>query len=531
MTNSSLRSQNDVGLLVKNAVQREAQRRREARHITERPRNFYEFVQMFWHVTEPEELVLGRHLELMCTHLEAVSRGEIETLVINIPPGHTKSVIVSVMWTAWEWAEVDASLRFLCSSNNEDLAIRDSLKVRRILDSPGYKKLYGHRFRLESDQNAKTRYENTAKGVRVVKPAGSAMGERVDHMVLDDPNGIDSVTSVAERKRINGIYSDSLILRKGNPKRFAIVVVMQRLHADDLSGHILATDPDAVHLCLPEKFEPSRACVTKWGQDWRTEAGELLWAERYSLEEVNRQNAKMSSFAVAGQKQQNPVPTDGGVFAQSKLRYWIPRDRFDLQYRPIKHLDGTEHFAEIIPYTLEEIRQGKGFETQIQSWDMAEKDKLSSAFTVGQVWGANGALRYLLDQRRGRWQYSQILEEISQMTALWGAALGKYIEDKALGIVAIQQMRELVAGIVAIEPDGSKLSRAYAVEPIWSAEQVYFPHPELFYWVGDCAAEFITFPNSSFADQVDTGTQALRVLRQHSAGDDDSRAIAIRRSR
>jgi predicted phage terminase large subunit-like protein len=529
MTASSLRSQNDTGIA--QTYRKVAQGRRESRHIQQRPKSFYEFVQMFWHITEPEILVLGKHLELVCKHLEAVSRGEIQTLVINIPPGYTKSVICSVMWCAWEWAEINPSLRYLCSSHRDDLSIRDSLKVRRIIESAAYRKLYGHRFELEPDQNAKTRYENTAKGYRIVVPMTSATGERVDRVILDDPNGLESMWSPAERQKVIRAYSDSLILRKANADQFAMVIVMQRLHNEDLSGHIIGSDPDVVHLYLPEKFEPSRKCVTAWGEDWRTEYGELLWSERYTLEQIDKENAKMTSFAVAGQKQQNPVPLEGAIFKLADLGYWCPRDRPDLARKPIVLPDGTEVFAEVIPYTLEEIRRGLGFEKQIQSWDMAEKDKLTSAFTVGEIWGAIGALRFLLDLKRGRWQYSQILEEIHNFTNLYPNATGKYIEDKAFGIVAIQQLREKITGIIAIEPDGSKISRAYFIEPVWKAKQVYFPHPDLFPWVKDAIAEHITFPASSFADQVDTTTQALRVLMHHVSDEENDRVVGTRRTR
>jgi predicted phage terminase large subunit-like protein len=531
MNVSQTRSSNDTPVAA--AFSRGVKRKRAAAQVDVRPNGLYAFVLAFWNVIEAEDFTPGRHLEEVCAHLEAVSRGEISLLIINIPPGHTKSALVNVFWPAWEWAEVDASLRYLCSSHREDLSIRDSVKMRRLIESPAYRKLYGARFDLTGDQNAKTRYENTEKGYRLVVPMARATGERVDRVLLDDPNSLESVTSGAERQHVITAYRDGLILRKGKRERFAVVIVMQRLHEDDLSGHVLAKDPKAVHVCLPEKFDPAhpRPYKTAWGAEWRTEPGALLWPERNTLEDVNAENAIMSSFAVAGQKQQNPAPLEGGVFARAKLRYWVPRDRPDLARKPVRLPDGTDVLPEVIPFTLEEIRRGLGFDVQLQSWDMAEKDKITSAYTVGQVWGAEGANRYLLHLERGRWAYSVILERIAAFTTLFPAATAKYIEEKALGIVAVQQLRDHLTGIIGIEPDGSKLARAYAVEPVVTAEQVYLPHPDLFPWVEDFILEMTTFPASTYADQVDTATQALRVLLQHSGDADSDRIIGNRRRR
>jgi predicted phage terminase large subunit-like protein len=532
--NASRPRSSEFGSEIRQAFSRGVKRRRGAALVDSRPEGLYGFLLAFWNVIEAEDLVPGRHLREVCAHLEAVSRGEIPTLVVNIPPGHTKSALVNVFWPAWEWAEVDSSLRYLCSSHREDLSIRDSVKMRRLIESPAYRGLYGHRFELTGDQNAKTRYENTAKGYRLVVPMSRATGERVDRVLLDDPNSLDSVYSAAERQHVITAYSDGLILRKGDKKRFAVVIVMQRLHEDDLSGHVLGSDPNVVHVCLPEKFDPAhpRPYKTRWGEEWRTEPGALLWPERNGLEDVTLENAKMSSFAVAGQKQQNPAPTEGGVFNRADLRYWVPRDRPDLARKPVRLADGTEVTPEVVPFTLEDIRRGLGFEAQVQSWDMAEKDKLTSAFTVGQVWGAVGANRYLLHQTRGRWAYSVILEEIASTTALHPNAIGKYVEEKALGVVAVQQLRDHLTGIVGLEPDGGKIARAYAVEPVFKAKQVFIPHPDLFPWVGDWVLEVTTFPASSYADQVDTTTQALKVLMHHSGSDDDSdRIIGNRRRR
>ena len=144
-------------------------------------RSLVEYVRQAWDVLEPAtDYIHGWHVEVICEHLEAVTRGEIKNLIINVPPGCMKSLLVSVMWPTWDWI-AHPHRRYLTASYAQTLSTRDALKSRRLLQSQWYQERWGDRFALTSDQNQKTRYDNDRSGFRVALSVGGAVtGERGD---------------------------------------------------------------------------------------------------------------------------------------------------------------------------------------------------------------------------------------------------------------------------------------------------------------------------------------------------------------
>lgn len=363
------------------------------------PLTLQEFVRQFWSVLEPATpLKWGWALDAMCLHLEAVARREIRKLIINVPPGTMKSSLTNVFFPAWVWAEVNPGERFLAVSYTESLSMRDSMNMRRVVTSSEYVERYGDKVRLTRDQNAKGEYDTTARGRRAVRPITSATGARAGILLMDDPNNAAEIHSPPHRRTINNTYDQSLSRRGSDPNTFAQVLTMQRLHAEDLSGHLESKGGWTV-LRLPERFEPEHRCVTPLWQDPRTERGELLFPEYRDEQAVREAEHDLGTYGTAGQLQQRPVPLGGGIVKRHWWRYHAPAALLD-QLPPVRVRlpDGSEVEAVVIA-TPEQ------FDRKLTSWDMTFKGTAQSNYVSGGAWGARGADRFLLDQVRGQWGF------------------------------------------------------------------------------------------------------------------------------
>lgn len=277
-------------------------------------RSFAYFVRRGWSVLEPASVLRwGWSLDAICEHLEAVTNGDIRRLLMNVPPGCMKSLLTGVFWPAWEWGPKGMQgMRYLGTAHKQDLAVRDNMKCRRLIQSEWYQSRWP--LALTSDQNAKTKFENSKTGFREAMAFGSMTGSRGDRVLLDDPLSVDHANSAADLKSAEMTFTEALPTRVNNDES-AIVVIMQRLHEKDTSGIIIKRDLGYVHLCLPMRFEGDRRCSTVIGfEDPRKVDGELLFPERFSEATVISLERTMGSYAAAGQLQQRPAPRDGGMF-------------------------------------------------------------------------------------------------------------------------------------------------------------------------------------------------------------------------
>lgn len=283
-------------------------------------RSLAHFVECAWSVTEPGNAYIhGWHIDAVCEHLEAVTAGEINRLLINIPPGTMKSTLVNVFWPAWEWGPREwASMRYIGASHEQGLAIRDSRRMRMLVQSDWYQSLWP--IGMAGDQNEKLYYENTKTGFRQACAVGGMTGRRGDRVVWDDPHNVEASFSVAKRETAIRVMRETVPSRMTDPSKSAIVVVMQRLHEKDVAGYLLDSGQDYTHLMLPMEFEPDRRCVTSLGfADPRKQDGELLFPERFPRDVVERDKLAMGPDAVAGQNQQRPTAREGGQFKPDKI--------------------------------------------------------------------------------------------------------------------------------------------------------------------------------------------------------------------
>lgn len=296
-----------------------AQREISSRHLAD-------FVRLGWPVIEPATpYVHGRHIDVMCEHLEAVANGEIRRLIINVPPGTSKSTIVGVFFPMWIWGpRKSPSSRFVGISHEQSLGIRDNLKCRRLVSNEWYQRLWPE-VRLTKDQNEKLNFENGATGFRLVATPSNITGKRGDVVIIDDPISVENANSETERERVNSWFQESLPSRMNDPERSAIVLVMQRVHERDPTGLILSKNWGWDHLMLPMRYEPER----RSRGEWRTRPGELLFPDRFPEHVVEELEATLGTYAAAGQLQQRPTPREGGLFKRSwfadKFRDQVPK--------------------------------------------------------------------------------------------------------------------------------------------------------------------------------------------------------------
>lgn len=464
-------------------------------------RRFYEFVLQAWHVVEPvTPFVEGFHIGAIIEHLEAVSRGQIRNLLINVPPRHMKSLLVSVFFPAWEWAR-NPHLRYLYSSYAASLSIRDSVKCRRLIESPWYQSRWADRFALTSDQNTKGRFDNNRTGYRLSTSVGGAVtGEGGDRIICDDPHNVQEAESDSIRLSTIEWWDIAMSTRQNDPKTTVMIIVMQRCHQRDLSGHLLEKG-NWEHLCLPAEYEGSTRKTSIGFRDPRRRHGELLWPERFGPEQIEELKINLGTYAAAGQLQQRPSPAGGGVFRRDWFRYWQPRGA-NLPPVEVRLPDGTIKLVQAIevPPWVDE---------QIQSWDCAFKDVVTSDYVVGQVWARNGNMFLLGDQVRARMDCPATVKAVYDLTVKWPKTYAKLIEDKANGSAVIQMLANHIPGLLPVNPQGGKVARAAAVSPLIEAGNVFLPHPLFAPWVKDFIEECAAFPNGAHDDQVDAMTQAL----------------------
>ncbi|MEP7352898.1 MAG: hypothetical protein ABI824_06670 [Acidobacteriota bacterium] len=260
-------------------------------------RSLREFVRQAWPSVEPSTVfVSGWHIDAICDHLEGISRGQIRNLLINVPPRHMKSLLVSVLWPAWEWITWPER-RWLFSSYGAQLSIRDSVKGRRLIESPWYQQHWGDVFHLSGDQNTKGRFDNNRSGYRIaISVGGAATGEGGDRIVCDDPHNVQEAESDAIRQNTNDWWNVVMSTRQNDPKTSAMVVVMQRCHERDLSGQLLQQG-GYEHLCLPAEYEPVTRVSMLGFADPREQPGELLWPARFGADELVALKRSLGSYA------------------------------------------------------------------------------------------------------------------------------------------------------------------------------------------------------------------------------------------
>jgi len=441
-------------------------------------RSFYEYVKQAWPILEPgKQFDENWHIQVICDHLQAITEGRITRLIINVPFRTLKSTLVSVLWPTWEWGPAGLPhLRYITASHQKDLATRDAVASRRVLQSPWYQNCWGDRVRLTSDQNVKTRYENSRRGYRLITSVDSgATGEGGNRQLIDDPHDMTKIFSAADRKAALDWWDNTMVSRLDDQQRDAIVLIMQRGHTEDLTAHFLATGVYQ-HVCLPMEFDGVRRATVLGEYDKRTQVGELLFPRRYPTEVVASLKRTLGSYGTAAQLQQNPIPLGGTIFK---------RDRWQ--------------FYKALP-EIEEL---------ILSVDCAFKDFQTSDYVAIQAWGRKGPNRYLVDRIKDHLGFAGTVTAVRAILANHPTISAVLIEDAANGPAVIETLRTEIAGVLAVPPQGGKIARAYAVQPQQEAGNVWLPDPSIAPWVHEYLMELSAYPGAPNDDETDATTQAL----------------------
>ena len=453
-------------------------------------RSLKEFTKSSWPAIEPgRDFHDNWHIDAISEHLQAVVEGDIKRLIINIPPRHMKSISVAVALPAWTWT-IQPSKKFLYASYAGSLSIRDSVKCRRLIDSRWYKEHFGESFKLTGDQNQKQRFENDHTGARIATSVDGALtGEGGDIIVIDDPHNVRESESSAVRDGVLEWWDQAMQTRLNDPKTGAFIIIMQRVHERDLTGHILANEMEGEwdHLCIPARYEIGHPTPTRSRlgfTDPRTIEGDLLWPERIDAKTLDNLERSLGSYASAGQLQQRPMPKGGGIL---KAEWWVPWEKDELPE---------------IEYVL-------------QSWDTAFSTKEKSSYSARTTWGVfrmNGQINALvLEMWYDRVSYPELRKLAQEAYYDWepDAVL---IEKKASGQSLLQDLR--MAGVPVLEymPDRDKEARAHASSALLEDGRIYFPFDKK--WAKNLIDICAAFPATDNDDIVDTCTQAWLRLRK-----------------
>jgi len=445
-----------------------------------------EFVRQAWRIIEPTTPLLWNwHLDAICEYLEAVASGDLTRLIVNLPPRSGKSLVASVLWPAWVWTR-RPSTRWLCASYSASLAIKFSIDRRTVITSPWYQERWP--ILLAGDQNQKQEFMNDVRGHMIAtSPSGTATGKGGEIIVADDLQNPEMAESETERRNVIRFFDETLSTRLDDKRRGRIVVIQQRTHQADLTGHLLEQG-GWTNLCLPAEFE-RRTIISlpRTGRSIVKQEGELLWPAREGRAELTAAKNRLGSFGYASQYLQKPIARGGNLFKEK----WFG--------------------------TFQEIPK---FDLLVQSWDCAFKtgqtNDYSACVTIGRVdWSGGGSASapgfYLMHAWRGRVEFAELKRHALALYEQWHPT-HVLIEDAASGQSLVQELLTTLLPISGVKPDGDKFARAASVTP--AMEGGHFWLLQGAHWAADYLSEMTAFPGAAHDDFVDAIVQALTFLRQ-----------------
>lgn len=448
------------------------------------------FIAKTFHSVNPGTPFLPNwHIDAIAEYLTAATKGDITRLIINMPPRSLKSLCVSVAWPAWLLGH-DPGARIMAASYSQMLSVKHSLDCRLVLSSPWYRALFPSTI-LSHDQNEKSKFVTTKRGFRfATSVGGTATGEGGNFLIVDDPHSPLQAASDTVREQAIEWFHQTFASRLDDKQRGVIAIVMQRLHTDDLTGHLLSEmGHHWEHLCLPAIAE-QKTIVQLNNTTYIREAGDILHPSRENAKLIARAKQELGSYAFAAQYQQTPIPQEGGMVKP----HWIQRYRHTL------------------------LQEEGYFGVVVQSWDTAIKAGERSDYSVCTVWGVRPEGYYIVDVLRKRMEYPELKHQVIMTAKRWlpSAIL---MEDKASGQMLLQDMRRESLPMIGILPRQDKTTRFAAVTPLFEAGKIYFPHPSVDTpWLADLEAELLTFPSTRHDDQIDSISQFLHWVREREGG-------------
>lgn len=459
-----------------------------------------DFVRGAWRILEPAvPFVDGWHINLLCEHLEALSTNRLaeRDLLINEPPGSSKSLITAVFWPAWEWTWAPWT-RWLTTSYDEGLALRDAVRTRTLMQSVWYQRLINEPWEFSSDQNVKGYYTNDRTGWRIARGIhGQITAHHAHRVLVDDPHNVTKSESDTVRE------GTITILRETFPSRVlpggCTVIIGQRVHEEDASAEWMERKKGRVHhIEIQEEFEPDETrktpdCTLRGGKhDIRTYEGELLTPERYPNEVIEQRKIDLGPYAYSAQFQQRPTPRAGMVLNPA----WF-----------VQTPDGLQRNAVDI----------------IMTFDLNFSEKDSSDWTVGMVGAVERTAvlprMHIVDVMRDHLPEEKHVTTLGEWILLW-QPLMVGIEKRAFEkqgatkdlcrqLMIFLEQRGFTTTIEPVEADTDKVSRAQII-PGRAARGLITVDRHASWWP-KLSREMSMFPKSEHDDQVDTLAYLVRM--------------------
>lgn len=431
---------------------------------------------------------------------------------------NTKSLLASVIWPVWDWL-IDPSRQFLCASYAGELAIRDAVKSRRLIESAWFTERFNDIFYLDPNDNRKHRYLNNQGGHRIsTSVGGKTTGEGGDVLLIDDPHNMKDVYSDTIRHGALNWWDNSMRSRLNDPKTGQKVLIGQRSHDMDLFGHILASEEDRwTVLMLPHEFDPARKCITyanprgrkpdnerKLFEDPRKKRGQLLNPKRLGKEEIDAERNVMSPRDFSAQMNQDPTSGGGLILKKKWWQQWC---------YPPDHKDA----GKVMPYP-------EFFEI-VSVYDTAYEEKEEADFSARTTWGLfeysesgkpgdENIHALLLERMNERMEFPELKQAaLEHQHDKRFAPDVTLIEKKASGTSLKQELAKLgLEGLWAVEPGtNDKVFRAHMVSPIMRAGRLWYVPRN---WAYDVINQCAKFPASEHDDLVDTVVMLMAYIRR-----------------
>ncbi|AGJ99165.1 Putative phage terminase [Wolbachia endosymbiont of Drosophila simulans wNo] len=459
--------------------------------------NLLKFIELCFQTVVPGcEYNDYQYIKVIADRLEAASAGKVKRIIFNMPPRSMKSICVSVAWPAWILGN-QPTARIIVASYSRLLSEKHSLDTRCIMQSDWYRELFP-KVELCKDQNTKYKFQTVQRGCRIATSVGGTLTvEGGDFIIVDDPLSPAQALSETFRKRAANWFDQALVTRLNDRKKGVIVLVMQRLHLEDLTGHLLCKPRNIWHhVRLPIIAEDKEIIysvnnhIPEHEQEiYSRKEGQLLYSLTEGKEEIEMIKAEFGSYGFAAQYQQNPLPLSSAIIK----REWLKR---------------YKNFPDSLLHVT-------------QSWDTAISTNNTSDFSVCTTWTKVDNTFYLLDVYRAKLEYPKLKEKVLSLAARWKPH-AILIEAKASGQQLVQELRKNSdLPIIQIVPHDDKLTRFHRIVPIIESERVFLPNQAV--WLSDFEYEILMFPEIRHDDQVDSTVQYLQWVRNNIA-----RVVAIR---
>jgi predicted phage terminase large subunit-like protein len=429
------------------------------------------------------------HLAIIAAKLEECAADKCKRLIICLPPRSLKSVMASVAFPAWVLGKYPHK-QFICASYGQGLSDKHARDTRTIMACAGYQRAFATR--LSRQKLSVDDFVTTQGGFRMATSVGVVLtGRGGDILIIDDPMKPGDAFSETLRKSVNDWYDNTLLSRLNNKQDGVIIVVMQRLHQDDLVGHLLELNKwDILRFPAVAEEDETYVAETEFGQiRFERKAGEVLDQQRETFETLQQLRQQMGDYAFQSQYQQNPIPVGGAIVKTDWLRYCTPEE---------------------LP---------SRFSTIIQSWDTANKSGQLNDYSVCTTWGSFNGQYYLLDVFRRRLDYPDLRRAVKELSGRYSPH-AVVIEDKGSGTQLLQDLR--VDGLFRLKaycppPGNDKQMRLFGQSAVFENGRVWLPKAAS--WLADYVRELTTFPGTKYDDQVDSTTQALDYMSRNNSLD------------